>query len=212
VSDDIRFDERGLAPAVVQHAVDGRILMLAWMNAEALAATRATGQVHFWSRSRAALWKKGETSGHTLELVELRWDCDADAIWVAARPAGPTCHTGAQSCFYAPGGDDGPPGTILDRLWSILIARRDGATADKSYVRSLIERGPDAIAAKIAEEQAELCAELADGAETALVHEAADLLFHVMVGLVSRDVPIGRVLAELDRRFGVSGHDEKNSR
>ena len=100
MSDDIRFDERGLAPAVVQHAVDGQILMLAWMNAEAVAATHATGHVHFWSRSRGALWRKGETSGHTLELVELRWDCDADSIWVAARPAGPTCHTGAQSCFF----------------------------------------------------------------------------------------------------------------
>src|SRR5687767_14717637 len=96
------WDERGLLPAVVQDASSGTVLMVAWMNADALARTRTTGEVHFWSRSRQALWKKGETSGITLRLVELRIDCDNDTILVRAKPAGPTCHTGKTACFFRP--------------------------------------------------------------------------------------------------------------
>src|SRR5215471_18412073 len=114
------YDERGLAPCIVQDAVTGVVLMLAWMNAEALRQTRETGAVHFWSRSRQALWKKGETSGHTLAVVEIRLDCDLDAVLVRARPAGPTCHTGATSCFFHRddgSDDDGVPAvTILEQL------------------------------------------------------------------------------------------------
>ncbi len=212
MSEAIAFDERGLVPAIVQHAVTGQVLMLAWMNDEALRATRETGLVHFYSRSRQALWRKGEQSGNTLSVVWLRWDCDGDAVLVAARPAGPTCHTGADSCFFAPDGDGGPPGSVLDRVWRTLVERRDRSTADRSYVRSLLEKGIDEIAAKIDEEQGELAAELRGGGDDAIAHEAADLLFHVMVGLLARGVPIGRVLAELDRRFGTSGHAEKAAR
>jgi phosphoribosyl-ATP pyrophosphohydrolase/phosphoribosyl-AMP cyclohydrolase len=208
----IQYDDRGLAPAIVQHAVTGQVLMLAWMNAEAFELSRTTGQAHFYSRSRKALWRKGETSGNTLAVASIRWDCDADAILVSARPAGPTCHTGADSCFFAPDADGGPPGSVLDRVWRALIERRDRGTAKGSYVRSLLDKGMDAIAGKIAEEQGELVAELRGGADDAIVHEAADLIFHTMVGLLARDVPIQRVLDELDRRFGVSGHAEKAAR
>ena len=222
------YDERGLVPCVVQDAEHGTVLMLAWMNAEALRLTRETGTVHFWSRSRGALWKKGETSGNTLAVVELRIDCDRDAILVRARPAGPTCHTGATACFFTRDDgstDDGVPveaaeptspaapgAEILERLAEILIARRDAATGERSYTKSLLEAGMPKILAKIAEESGELAAELPDGDAAKVVHETADLVFHVLVGLVARDIPIGDVFAELARRFGTSGHAEKASR
>jgi phosphoribosyl-ATP pyrophosphohydrolase/phosphoribosyl-AMP cyclohydrolase len=209
------YDERGLVPCIVQDATTDVVLMLAWMNAEALRLTRETGAVHFWSRSRQALWKKGETSGHTLALVELRIDCDLDTVLVRARPAGPTCHTGATSCFFHrdDGGpdDDGPALPILLRLARLIDARRD-ATADRSYTKSLLEAGMPKILAKIAEEHGELAAELPAGDDTKVVHEAADLLFHVMVGLAARRISIEAVLAELARRFGTSGHVEKAQR
>jgi phosphoribosyl-ATP pyrophosphohydrolase/phosphoribosyl-AMP cyclohydrolase len=229
------YDERGLVPCIVQDATTGTVLMLAWMNAEALRLTRETRVVHFWSRSRQALWKKGETSGNTLAVVELRIDCDLDAVLVRAHPAGPTCHTGATSCFFhrdarsldpaeaaasaeAAAGDDGhdeiddgPALPILLRLGKIIDARRD-ATADKSYTKSLLDAGMPKILAKIAEEHGELAAELPAGDDAKVIHETADLLFHVMVGLAARRIPIDAVLAELGRRFGTSGHVEKARR
>jgi phosphoribosyl-ATP pyrophosphohydrolase/phosphoribosyl-AMP cyclohydrolase len=188
--------------------------------------------VHFWSRSRGALWKKGETSGNTLAALELRLDCDRDAILVRARPAGPACHTGATTCFFTLGDgrtDDGVPQpapaaagdpAILTRLAALLVQRRDAATGEKSYTKSLLEAGMPKILAKIAEEHAELAAELAAeptadmpaGHAAKIVHETADLIFHVLVGLVARDVPLDAVFAELARRFGTSGHAEKAAR
>lgn len=213
------YDDRGLVPCVVQDAVAGTVLMVAWMNADALRLTRETQVVHFWSRSRGALWKKGETSGNTLALVELRVDCDGDTLLARVRPAGPACHTGATTCFFetdAGAKDDGIPSEegaqILARLAQILEARRDAASGEKSYTRSLLDAGMPKILAKIAEESGELAAELPDGPEDKVVHETADLLFHVMVGLTARRIPIERVFAELARRFGTSGHVEKASR
>jgi phosphoribosyl-ATP pyrophosphohydrolase/phosphoribosyl-AMP cyclohydrolase len=200
------FDEQGLVPAIVQDATTGAVLMLAWMNAEALRLTEETRVVHFWSRSRKAIWKKGETSGNTLALVDLRLDCDSDALLVRAHPAGPTCHTGTRTCW----GDD-VPASIVDQLARTIEARRD-STAEKSYTKSLLDKGMPKILEKIAEESGELAAELPDGDEAKVVHETADLLFHVMVGLTSRRIPIERVLDELARRFGTSGHVEKASR
>jgi len=244
-----KYDERGLVPCIVQDATTDVVLMLAWMNAEALQLTRETRVVHFWSRSRQALWKKGETSGHTLALVELRIDCDLDAVLVRAHPAGPTCHTGATSCFFhrdaaspavsgeatgvvsgeATGAvsgeatgeasgevgddviDDGPALPILLRLAKIIEARR-ASTAEKSYTKSLLDAGMPKILAKIAEEHGELAAELPDGDDAKVIHETADLVFHVMIGLGARRIPIEAVFAELARRFGTSGHVEKARR
>jgi phosphoribosyl-AMP cyclohydrolase / phosphoribosyl-ATP pyrophosphohydrolase len=215
VSVEPAYDERGLVPCVVQDAERGTVLMLAWMNAEALQLTRQTGIVHFWSRSRQSLWKKGETSGNTLALVELRIDCDHDAVLVRAKPAGPTCHTGTTSCFFHKDDgtdDDGvPPVTIIEQLDRVLQARRD-SSSEKSYTKSLLDAGMPKILAKIAEEHGELAAELPAGEDGKVIHETADLFFHVMVGLTARGIPIERVLDEFVRRFGTSGHTEKAAR
>jgi len=208
------YDERGLVPCVVQDARSGTVLMLAWMNAEALRLTRETGTVHFWSRSRKSLWQKGETSGNTLALVELRIDCDGDTVLALVAPAGPACHTGATSCFFSrdDGTQDDGPLPELAELQRVLEARRDAGTADKSYTRSLLDAGMPKILAKIAEEHGELAAELPAGDDSKVIHEAADLLFHVMVGLVARGLSINSVLGELARRAGTSGHAEKAAR
>jgi phosphoribosyl-ATP pyrophosphohydrolase/phosphoribosyl-AMP cyclohydrolase len=213
------YDAQGLVPCVVQDAAAGTVLMVAWMTADALRLTRETGVVHFWSRSRQALWKKGETSGNTLALVELRVDCDGDTVLARVRPAGPACHTGTTTCFFELDDgtkDDGVPAAegakILTRLAQILDARRDASSGEKSYTRSLLDAGMPKILAKIAEEHGELAAELPAGPDDKVVHETADLLFHVMVGLTARRISIERVFAELARRFGTSGHDEKASR
>lgn len=210
------FDDRGLVPCVVQDADRGTVLMVAWMNADALARTRETGTVWFWSRSRGALWQKGETSGNTLALVELRVDCDADTLLALVRPSGPACHTGQRSCLYrsidgAEVADDFPA-HVLERLDAILAARRDSATAEKSYTKSLLDAGMPKILAKLAEEHGEFAAELPAGDADHVVHEAADLIFHAMVGLTARRIPFARIEAELARRFGTSGHVEKASR
>lgn len=209
------FDDRGLLPAVVQDAVTGAVLMVAWMNGEALRKTRDTGLVWFWSRSRKALWQKGETSGNVLRLEELRLDCDADAVLVRARPTGPVCHTGKQACFFrAIDGeeDDGLAAvTAIERLEHTIAARK-ASTADKSYTKSLLDGGPEKIVGKIEEECGELVAELRGDDEAKIVHEAADLVFHVMVGLAAKGVAIRQVWDELDRRSGKSGHVEKAER
>jgi len=201
-----KYDEHGLVPAIVQDATSGAVLMLAYMNAEALRLTRETGEVTFWSRSRKTLWKKGETSGNTLALVDLKLDCDADTILVRARPAGPTCHTGTTTCF-----GDAPVASVLDAIEHVIELRRD-STAEKSYTKSLLDAGIPKIVAKIAEEEGELVAELPGGEDPKVIHETADLIYHVMVGLAARRIPIAKVYAELARRFGTSGHVEKASR
>ncbi len=222
---EIKWDERGLVPAIVQDQSSQAVLMLAWMNREALDATLRTGIVHFYSRSRQSLWKKGESSGNTLELCEMRTDCDSDAILISARPAGPTCHTGARSCFYKQvaadtppalqAEDDGPDGAkaaIVDRLYEVLCARRDGSAADTSYTRSLLDKGFPKIEAKIHEESGELLEVLASGEEAKVVHETADLFFHVLVGWCARGLAPELLWAEFERRFGVGGHVEKAGR
>jgi len=205
-----------LAPCIVQHASDGRVLMMAWMNAEALRLTEATRFVHFFSRSRQRLWKKGETSGNTLEVQELRADCDRDTLYVAALPAGPACHTGAESCFFVQATtddeDQGPPGGVLLRLDNTLAARRDGAGDPTSYTQTLFRKGMPKILEKIEEEQRELSEELANGTDARVISEAADLLFHVLVGLSKRGLQSRDVLSELQRRLGKSGLEEKASR
>ncbi|HVA91903.1 MAG TPA: bifunctional phosphoribosyl-AMP cyclohydrolase/phosphoribosyl-ATP diphosphatase HisIE [Chloroflexota bacterium] len=204
----IRFDDRGLAPAVVQDARDGAVLMLGYMNAQALAATRETGDVWFWSRSRSALWHKGETSGNVLRLVEIRADCDNDALLIRALPAGPTCHTGARSCFSsvlaaasalpepAPTG-----GAVLDHL-NRLIADRAVTPEAGSYTNHLLAKGVDRIGRKIGEEAAETIIAAKNDAIADLAGEVADLFYHCLVLLAARGIGLDEVGAVLAAREG----------
>jgi phosphoribosyl-AMP cyclohydrolase / phosphoribosyl-ATP pyrophosphohydrolase len=175
-----------LRPAIVQDADDGRVLMLAWMDAEAEQRTRDTGEAWFWSRSRQQLWRKGETSGNTLAVEEIRDDCDGDALLVRVRPAGPVCHTGALSCF-APA------------LWR-TISERASERPDGSYVVSLLDAGVQRCAQKVGEEAVETTVAAVAGDRDALVAEAADLVFHLYVLLKASGVELEDVEDELARR------------
>ena len=206
---DVRFGPDGLVPAVVQDATDGRVLMLAWMDAEALAATVDTGEVHFHSRSRDRLWRKGETTGNVLPLVDLSIDCDADAVLVTADPVGPTCHRGTRSCFDANGepGERATQGFAwLETLWS-TIASRAAERPSGSYTTSLLDGGVDAAGRKVTEEATELLLAAKNDAtasttETrdAMAGEAADLLYHALVLLAERDLPPSAVIEALQAR------------
>jgi phosphoribosyl-AMP cyclohydrolase / phosphoribosyl-ATP pyrophosphohydrolase len=175
-----------LTPAIVQDADDGRVLMLAWMDDEALRRTRETGEAWFWSRSRAQLWRKGETSGNTLAVVELRDDCDGDAVLVRVRRNGPVCHTGSLSCF-APW------------LWR-RVAERARERPEGSYVTALLEQGPAAVARKVGEEGLEVALAGVTEGDDRLVEELADLWFHSYVLLAARGLDPAAVEDELRRR------------
>jgi phosphoribosyl-AMP cyclohydrolase / phosphoribosyl-ATP pyrophosphohydrolase len=224
----LRPDDRGLVVAVVQHARTDQVLMVGYMNEEALAATFDRGRVTFFSRSRQCLWEKGEQSGNALHLEQVRVDCDGDALLVRAHPFGPTCHTGTTSCFYrladdATGAvlreDDGPAppaDTMFTRVFATVLERKAGRGATqadgKSYVRSLLQAGAEKIADKIREEADELCRAVAGESPDRVAAEAADLLFHAFVALAHRDVHLRDVSAVFAQRFGRSGIDEKASR
>ena len=219
----VAFDADGLVPVIAQEARTGTIRMLAWANRDALTATLATGAAHFWSRSRKASWRKGETSGNTLAVREVRVDCDGDVVLYLCDPEGPSCHTGATSCFYRRVGLDGdgalkeddgppdPPALMIARVAEV-IAKRRRERPEKSYVVSLLDGGLAKINGKITEESAELTEALLEKDPGDIAHEAADLIFHALVGLEATGVPVDALFAELRRRFGVSGIDEKASR
>jgi len=175
-----------LRPAIVQDADNGRVLMLAWMDADAEAKTRETGEAWFWSRSRERLWHKGETSGNTLAVVELRDDCDGDALLVRVRPAGPACHTGSLSCF-AP------------ELWR-TVADRAATRPPGSYTARLLDLGVGACARKVGEEAVELTVAALDESDERVVEEAGDLLYHLYVLLAARGLDVARVEDELTAR------------
>ncbi len=185
---------RGLLPAIVQDADQGQVLMLGWMNEEALAVSQECGRVTFFSRSRNQLWTKGETSGHFLALAGLATDCDGDALLIEARPAGPTCHLGTASCF----GDARPAG-VLGRLEG-RIAERARAGQVESYTARLIAAGVARVAQKLAEEGVETALAAVCQDDRAVVGEAADLLYHLLVLLHVRGISLSRILAELAAR------------
>jgi phosphoribosyl-AMP cyclohydrolase / phosphoribosyl-ATP pyrophosphohydrolase len=211
----VRFGPDGLVPAVVQDATDGRVLMVAYMDAEALDATRRTGEVHFHSRSRGRLWRKGESSGNVLRLVSIALDCDGDALLVTADPAGPTCHRGTRSCFDAEGAPtsgSSPQGLAwLETLWSTIAARAAERPAG-SYTTSLLDGGVDAVARKVAEEATEVVLAAKDDAAAApterartaerLAEESADLLYHLLVLLAERDRTPRDIIEVLRARHG----------
>jgi phosphoribosyl-ATP pyrophosphohydrolase/phosphoribosyl-AMP cyclohydrolase len=198
---EVRYDASGLVPAIVQDARSRRVLMLGYMNQEALARSRDTGLVWFYSRSRGRLWQKGETSGNVLRLVRLTADCDGDALLIEAEPAGPTCHTGAVSCFHNPlcGDPAGDASTTAAELLRTIKQRRD-ERPEGSYVAKLFAGGVDRIAKKVGEEASEviIAAKNADPAE--LQREMADLWFHCYVLLVHAGLEPEAVWEELGRR------------
>ena len=239
---DLKFGEGELIPAIVQDRLTGQVRMLAYMTREALAQTQSTGRATFFSRSRGALWEKGEQSGNTLHVKAIRADCDADALLLLVDPAGPSCHTGQPSCFFqkleegdrtgraaadvddAPTGGESPRGSparsseaaadaapFLEELERMIAARR-ASSASKSYTRSLLDGGAEAIGGKLREEADELARAVAAETDARVVSEAADVIYHVMVALASRDVGLRAVLAALAERTAKGGHEEKAAR
>jgi phosphoribosyl-ATP pyrophosphohydrolase/phosphoribosyl-AMP cyclohydrolase len=204
----ITWDDRGLVPAVVQHHRTAEVLMMAWMDREALGLTLSSGEVHFWSRSRRKLWKKGETSGNTLRMVEIGVDCDRDTLVVKVEPAGPSCHTGSRTCFEDLDGRDAPAPqgfADLEVLWQTIADRISSTSTTGSYTVRLAEGGPPSTGRKLIEEASEL-------AEAALLHhsgraddrrvheEAGDVIYHLLVLLAERGISARGVVDELAGR------------
>jgi len=215
----LKRDAAGLVTVVVQDRHTGMIRMVAHADDAAVQATLETGFGHFFSRSRKRMWKKGEESGHVLHVSEVWADCDADCLLYLVDPDGPSCHTGRETCFFKrversgeladQAQDLGAP--TLPRLWTALEQRKS-ATGEKSYTRSLLDKGASKIGEKLREEADELSRAIDNESDERVVSEGADVLYHLLVGLLFRSRSLRDVQVELGRRFGVSGHDEKASR
>lgn len=199
---EIRFDADGLVPCVTQDSRTGEVLTLAWMNADSLRLTLETGQVHFFSRSRQEIWKKGETSGNTQRVIDLRVDCDEDAVLALVEPAGPACHTGARTCFYRRVEDGDEPrltaGEALPELERTLRARAS-ERPEGSYTVTLLENA-ELAAGKVMEEAEEVTRAVREESDERVSEEAADLLYHLAVLMKSREIGFERALEVLNGR------------
>lgn len=204
---EVKFDDRGLVPAIVQNAKTREVLTLAYMNEESLARTIETGQTWFWSRSRNELWHKGETSGNTQQVVSIALDCDRDAIVVLVDPAGPACHTGAASCFDVLTGERSI-GAVLDQLYE-LIQGRERDRPSGSYTTYLFDEGIDKILKKLGEESAETIIAAKNENGDRLVSEVSDLVYHLLVLLVARNVSLEEIAKELKQRRKTGGESER---
>jgi phosphoribosyl-AMP cyclohydrolase / phosphoribosyl-ATP pyrophosphohydrolase len=230
----LTFDSHGLVPVIVQDHLTGEVRMFAFATPAAIQSTRETGRATFWSRSRDELWEKGRTSGNEIRVLRVLVDCDADCVIYSSEPHGNSCHTGAPSCFFQTlegeagaerlegaklEGEAGaeslrepaPPQTLLSALESSLEARKR-STGKASYTKSLYDAGAPKIGAKLREEAGEAAQAIESESDERVVSEAADVLYHLLVGLRWRSIPLRRVFAELARRAGTSGHEEKASR
>lgn len=215
---EVLFDERGLVVAVAQDVHTGEVRMVAWMSRESLALTLETGEATFYSRSRKSLWKKGEESGNTLRVAQVGVDCDGDTVLLLVEPAGPSCHTGRPSCFFRTTRADGsiedapielaPALVLLERD----VASKASASAEKSYTRSLLDAGAARIGEKIREEADELARAISGESDERVLSEAADLLYHAVVGLALRGLSLAGAARVLRSRRGRSGLDEKRAR
>ena len=227
---DIKFDERGLVPAIVQDSNTLQVLTLAYMNAESLERTVESGETWFWSRSRSSLWHKGETSGNKQRVVAVSVDCDHDAIRLLVIPSGPACHTGAQSCFPSDLDDAPNPGSSptvredspgsdkragsadlgagLGELYALVESRKRERPAG-SYSSYLFNEGLDKILKKVGEESAETIIAAKNQDSQALVREASDLLYHLIVLLVQRGLTLDQVSGELDARRKKNSNDDR---
>ena len=195
---DIAFDERGLAPCVIQDWASGEVLTVAYMNAEALARTRETGEMHFFSRSRQELWRKGETSGNTQALRALRYDCDADTLLALVEPAGPACHTGERTCFHRGGLEPPAPHEALPTL-ERTIADRATTRPHNSYTATLLAH-PQLAGAKVQEEAEEVARAAREESDERVAEEAADVIYHLAVLLQKRGLSLQDAERVLDGR------------
>jgi phosphoribosyl-AMP cyclohydrolase / phosphoribosyl-ATP pyrophosphohydrolase len=185
----------GLVPAIVQDSLTGRVLMLGYMNEEALEKTISSGLATFYSRSKARLWTKGESSGNTLQVMDIKLDCDQDALLIRARPAGPTCHTGTDTCWA----EDNRLEGFLGQLEAVIQSRK-GANPETSYTASLFARGINKVAQKVGEEAVELIIEAKDDDEALFLNEAADLMYHYIVLLAAKGYQLEDVMKVLAER------------
>ena len=209
----------GLVPVIVQDIDTDEVLMLAYMNEEALKKTMHTGYAHYFSRSRNKLWKKGESSGNTQEVKDILIDCDNDTILLKVKQNGPACHTGRKSCFFTNlktneitmDKEKEIEYNFVDRLYHTLLERKN-ANPETSYVSSLYHKGENSFLKKIAEEAAEFCFAVKDNDKKEIIYEAADLAFHTLIALAYKNIHPEAILEELKRREGVSGIEEKKNR
>ncbi len=208
--DKLRFDVCGLIPAIIQDDESNEVLMMAYMNEEALQKTLAGGQTWFWSRSRQELWHKGATSGHYQEVREISYDCDADCLLVKVKQTGAACHTGARSCFHnlvfpedgsvcAKNGTDEPTADIIKAIYEVVLSRKKERPPD-SYTTYLFSQGLDKILKKIGEEAAEVIIGAKNGNREEIVYEVADLLYHLLVLLGDREIEPREIYRELAAR------------
>jgi phosphoribosyl-AMP cyclohydrolase / phosphoribosyl-ATP pyrophosphohydrolase len=197
----IKYDERGLVPAIVQDYLDGTVLMMAWMNRESLQKTLETRETWFWSRSRQELWHKGATSGHIQKVQSIRYDCDSDALLISIEQLGDVaCHTGERSCFHQVDGQIvAPPGDTLSQLFQVICDRRDRPT-ENSYTCQLFAGGDNKILKKLGEETAEVVMAFKDDDADAIAGEVADLLYHTLVALAHHQVDVKAVYQKLQQR------------
>jgi phosphoribosyl-ATP pyrophosphohydrolase/phosphoribosyl-AMP cyclohydrolase len=197
----IKYDERGLVPAIVQDYLDGTVLMMAWMNAESLQKTLDTGETWFWSRSRQEFWHKGATSGHIQHVKGIRYDCDSDALLVIVEQIGDiACHTGERSCFHqVEGAKIAPPADTLSDLYSTICDRRDNPK-EGSYTQTLFAGGDNKILKKIGEEAAEVVMACKDDDKDGIAGEVADLFYHTLVAIAHHQVDIRDVYLKLQSR------------
>jgi len=209
----------GLVPVIVQDADTNEVLMLAYMNEEALNLTKSTGFAHYFSRSRNKIWKKGESSGNTQEVKEILVDCDNDTILLKVKQKGSACHTGRKSCFFTNlktnevtiDKEEEIEYNFVDKLYHTLLERKK-ADPKTSYVSSLYHKGENSLLKKIAEEAAEFCFAVKDNNKDEIIYEAADLAFHTLIALAYKNIHPEAILEELKRREGISGIEEKKNR
>ncbi len=216
----IDWNKNPLLPVIAQDAQTKEVLMLAYQNEHAYELTMETGYAHYFSRSKRRIWKKGESSGHTQKIKAVKIDCDQDTILLEVEQEGVACHTGRKSCFFTDVYneqvekqqiDTAQIYSVVDTLYHTILERKS-ADPQSSYTASLLHKGENSILKKIVEEAGELCFAIKDGNEDEIIYEAADLVYHCLVGLGYKEINPDRIKSELKRRFGISGIEEKNSR
>jgi phosphoribosyl-ATP pyrophosphohydrolase/phosphoribosyl-AMP cyclohydrolase len=218
---EIDWNKNPLIPAIAQDASSNEVLMLAYMNKEALELTLSTGYAHYFSRSKQRIWKKGESSGHTQEIVDVLIDCDGDTIVLKINQEGVACHTGRRSCFFTSIKDNkeilskevdiDSIYSVVDTLYHTILERKNAPKEQKSWTKKLLD-DKELLLSKIREEADEVCVAIDKESDEQVIYESADLLYHTLVGLGYREVSPDRVKQELARRFGMSGIEEKESR